>query len=546
MKTVVLILAAFAARLLVLPTDTSGMSERGLGEAVSTPATVGLKGRAILSPEAAGHAVAQTVIWAKVVMNLALNTNTSPRESKAMVDGDTLTCVDLHVQQTHWVDLTDRYWLRRLTISASAASDQSEVHFGVSNTTSTETETPPGNVRVTWSEDGTAEVFFKHAVLGQYLWIRGNNFMVCEVYAHGGRNVALFRPTAQSSTYRNLTSSLGVDGITTSSPGQQPQCSFTEPGNKLSSLIKEKEVWWRVNLTADHVITRVKVYIGDSYEMRWFHLLAGSLGEKRLRTVYESPFRNPPHVVEIVLLRPKTLAVFQVQLFGKRRILSLCEVELFGDCPNMKYGPMCNYTCACADETEVCDSFSGACSSDRSKPPITIEVDDNDVDSTEDRTDIRYTDAKTTNTAAAEDPPQTDDTYEIVEVVPDSHGNRSLQPAGTGSKKPPASKTRIQNGIASWGNVLRLKLNSFPGIRGKGCDKDKDGKTGAPGMDERDCDSVHDYEDAESLGACARKDGTGNCRHYEALGEREYETPYTVFGGARSPKTGTQKKAGKN
>nr|KAG5709528.1 hypothetical protein BaRGS_001578 [Batillaria attramentaria] len=383
-----------------------------------------------------------------------------------MVDGDTLTCVDLHVQQTHWVDLTDRYWLRRLTISAS--------------------------------------------------------------------------------------------------------------GNKLSSLIKEKEVWWRVNLTADHVITRVKVYIGDSYEMRWFHLLAGSLGEKRLRTVYESPFRNPPHVVEIVLLRPKTLAVFQVQLFGKRRILSLCEVELFGDCPNMKYGPMCNYTCACADETEVCDSFSGACSSDRSKPPITIEVDDNDVDSTEDRTDIRYTvpvivvvlvvivgavvavvwwrrrgnerytDAKTTNTAAAEDPPQTDDTYEIVEVVPDSHGNRSLQPAGTGSKKPPASKTRIQNGIASWGNVLRLKLNSFPGIRGKGCDKDKDGKTGAPGMDERDCDSVHDYEDAESLGACARRDGTGNCRHYEALGEREYETPYTVFGGARSPKTGTQKKAGKN
>ena len=46
------------------------------------------------------------------------------------------------------------------------------------------------------------------------------------------------------------------------------------------------------------------------------------------------------------------------------------------DCPDMTYGPSCNYTCDCADPEEVCDSFSGACFSGQAgnvKPPISFE-----------------------------------------------------------------------------------------------------------------------------------------------------------------------------
>ena len=50
----------------------------------------------------------------------------------------------------------------------------------------------------------------------------------------------------------------------------------------------------------------------------------------RLRTVYQSPEADPPPVVDIVPDTPLSLGLLQVEVSGRGRVLTLCEMQLFG------------------------------------------------------------------------------------------------------------------------------------------------------------------------------------------------------------------------
>lgn len=515
-------------------------------------------------------------------VNLAFNANTSGAGSKPLIDGDPLTCIDLHVTHVHWVDLADKYWLRRFRVAATATAEHSKFNIGIGSSSDTKQELTSLDARITWSRDeGEADVFLKSATRARYVWIRGSNLLLCELYVYGGRNVALFRPTAQSSTSANLTSSLAVDGVTS-----RRLCTRTDKGDNFRELFKEREVWWRVNLTANHVITRVTIYNNDVALMRWFHLLVGYEEETSLRTVYQSPAISPPPLLDMIPVEPIPMALFQVQLYGKQRILTLCEVQLFGDCPDMMYGPACNSKCSCADKTEVCDSFSGACSSDISNPSVAkgeAETPTTGVDNvtrtvpvvvvllvvftsttvtvvvvrrrTRSKVPERYTDAKTTLPSAST-LAQADDTYEIMETAPDCHGNpNSLQPVSR--KKQHASRDQntpakaLKSRVTACGNfILRQKVKVMSGINNIRPREDKSSQPGSDAThtdtyikprDTTDCNSVHEYEDADSLGTGAARSGCGS-NHYECLFDREYETPYTALGGACVPASSAEGK----
>ncbi|XP_070194629.1 uncharacterized protein [Littorina saxatilis] len=494
-------------------------------------------------------------------VNLASNANTS---SKNLVDSNATSCQTEGLQSQHWIDLREKLWLRRFRIIVTEIwkdNKGAQVIIQVTNSSNAKPEwMASSNARITWSGNGEVDIFLEYAVQGRYLWIRGSNLIFCEVYVFGGRNVALYRPTAQSSTLDKFTSSLAVDGVT-SQRFADNSCSHTKEASgpiKLKEIFKESVSWWWVNLTSRHVISRIVIYSRLGYEerLRWFHLKASSVDPASLLTVYRSPDKRPPSILDILPVTPMSLAVLRVDLYGRGRILTLCEVQLFGECPDMTYGTSCNNTCDCADQEEVCDSFSGSCLSGKAGDggtPIPVKDREDDKESESDslltgivvgvilvvaflllglfialwlrRRNNKRNDKTEESTTTREPPPQDDDTYEVVETTRNSQGDFISRDVST-------AKSNSNNARPSF----RQKFNSLTLCGANSTKKSTDARKKG-GMRSRKRGPMplplrvaasDVYDDANSSGgACAGGDGSGEM--YEVLGDREYESPYTVF-----------------
>ncbi|XP_048256010.1 receptor-type tyrosine-protein phosphatase T-like [Haliotis rufescens] len=195
---------------------------------------------------------------------------------------------------------------------------------------------------------------------------------LCEVEVGGGRNVALKKRTYQSSTWGgpdfingtlkayNFTSDLAVDG-STATDFTRGSCTVTNVLNTPTCREGTTNPSWAVDLGQLYDIYSVVVYNrgdpGLTNRLAGFSLLTSG---PEYMEIYRDVTNNPALVTEVEVPGNLTADGVLLRLYGCR-ILTLCEVEVYGDCLDELHGLECNNTCQCRDEDEACGKLDGQC-----------------------------------------------------------------------------------------------------------------------------------------------------------------------------------------
>ncbi|KAK3592251.1 hypothetical protein CHS0354_027125 [Potamilus streckersoni] len=196
---------------------------------------------------------------------------------------------------------------------------------------------------------------------GQYVNITSEGqdakLQVCEIKFPTGRNMAYEKPAYQSSLFEAWYPSQAVDGNTRSTSLSGTTCTHT---------LGTRDPWWILDLQAPirilwfRIFNRMDDPIYDLLNkgMRNFRI---SLSEDNItfQEYYQDKSQYTPLVISHVL-KPEVNARFvKIDLQGNDRIVTLCEVQVFGDCDKGRYGN-CTQNCDyCPGKS--CDKLTGFC-----------------------------------------------------------------------------------------------------------------------------------------------------------------------------------------
>ncbi|XP_059172022.1 uncharacterized protein LOC131953048 [Physella acuta] len=284
--------------------------------------------------------------------------------SDVLTDGDDSTCTsdtDIAI-----VDLREKFpftWLRLVVIDPEA-SKQLKVSFHDYQNHGTPSVIQCSGMKLSYINNKTLDIRCDLSVMVNQVIVSGGGVKsLCSIYISGGRNVALHQATTQSSTYM-AGSSNGVDGYSMS-------CTHTEHTTDLTPS-------WNVTLSPPQDVNRYRIY--NRYEsstltssgiccperLQKFKLQSYSSSGGTLFTYQE------PGTIEIIYnISTATLqeGVSKVQISTTIRtlnfgpILTLCEVEIYGECPVGTWGLTCENNCSkncyetsCHRETGECDN----------------------------------------------------------------------------------------------------------------------------------------------------------------------------------------------
>ncbi|CAL1546984.1 unnamed protein product [Lymnaea stagnalis] len=180
---------------------------------------------------------------------------------------------------------------------------------------------------------------------------------ICSLYISGGRNVALKQPTNQSSTYTNYNSDKAVDGITNDS-WLGNSCTHTDQRSGIPT--------WTLTFVNPMIVNTFLIYNRNEkccvYRLQGFELKTFDGGdgpvhmftdnEKSPRKIYNVPvpYDEVDKPIKSVVIRSNESS----------NILTLCEVEAYGECPDGKWGLECRDDCpmSCAS---LCNQDTGLC-----------------------------------------------------------------------------------------------------------------------------------------------------------------------------------------
>ncbi|XP_055884636.1 uncharacterized protein LOC106052861 [Biomphalaria glabrata] len=191
---------------------------------------------------------------------------------------------------------------------------------------------------------------------------------LCSVYVSGGRNIALKQPTNQSSLYGNANSSLAVDGNTDSLFANK-SCTHTSE--------TDKKPTWTVRLNNTFLVNRFVLYnrvpkqfdsdeagIGD----RLKHFLLQVYSDQNdLEVNYTDPYNDIQDIyfinnfTRVSVSSVSILATTPGSKDGIQKYLTLCEVELYGDCPVNRSGLECKEPCQTSCTKHFCNNEIGTC-----------------------------------------------------------------------------------------------------------------------------------------------------------------------------------------
>ncbi|XP_048256481.1 uncharacterized protein LOC124133220 isoform X2 [Haliotis rufescens] len=228
----------------------------------------------------------------------------------------------------------------------------------IAMTTTNINTTMPCDATNAWITTTTLRMTCRNVVNATSITLVGTNTTesrlgLTEVYVYGGRNIALRGDTSQSSVYDIYNSSLAVDaGMSTRF--QDRSCTHT-------AITTDPN--WLVRLGQDYQIYRVDVYNRGTGGERLnnFRIRLGKAGISGLKQVYQDTAGTAAEVTSVQMPASRTADRLEVTLRGDSKILTLCEVQVFGDCLDYKYGLACNFTCSCRDRAEVCNKVDGSC-----------------------------------------------------------------------------------------------------------------------------------------------------------------------------------------
>ncbi|XP_059166888.1 receptor-type tyrosine-protein phosphatase epsilon-like [Physella acuta] len=189
---------------------------------------------------------------------------------------------------------------------------------------------------------------------------------ICSLYISGGRNLAFYQPTAQSSTYQEkgiiFVAAMAVDGDI-DGVFTHNSCSHT------SESEKDGAPYWNITLSETYYINRCVLYNRwdpNAYRLRQFKL---EMFDDKSKVIAEHQDRSnddqPLYAVTTPTILVKSLKVTATYKTENNGIfVTLCEFEIYGDsnCDPGKFGLECEKTCNCATD-EACFVATGGCPS---------------------------------------------------------------------------------------------------------------------------------------------------------------------------------------
>ncbi|XP_055884637.1 uncharacterized protein LOC106051812 [Biomphalaria glabrata] len=209
------------------------------------------------------------------------------------------------------------------------------------------------------------DVFCTLNVTIQEIIISGDSVKsLCSLYVSGGRNVALKQPTRQTSTFKptiDRNDPPGYDSLpehavdgNTSRKFNDKSCTHTGENDTYPS--------WAVTFNTTFVVNQFILHnrVGLEERLQNFHLRAFD----DMQEVLYYQDEDQKTKVDIYTVTEKiSHIVTEVNISATRKndlYLTLCEVEIFGDCPEGKKSLDCNETCDSTCERN-CNINDGSC-----------------------------------------------------------------------------------------------------------------------------------------------------------------------------------------
>ncbi|KAL5013631.1 hypothetical protein ScPMuIL_007901, partial [Solemya velum] len=182
---------------------------------------------------------------------------------------------------------------------------------------------------------------------------------LCELEVYQGRNVAFGKTSLQSSEYTNVdgevfSASLAVDGSNSGTFGDI-SCTHTQ---------EEYRPWWRVDLGSLYKVRGFNIYNRreQPWRLMYFQVFIGNTTDvESAQMIHEDKQQPPPNVTTVTLMEVAIGRYFFVRLPAKNSILTLCEVEVFGDCIEFLCGLECGTPCPCSQPSAGSRKMEGVC-----------------------------------------------------------------------------------------------------------------------------------------------------------------------------------------
>ncbi|KAH9489055.1 hypothetical protein Btru_059356 [Bulinus truncatus] len=274
-----------------------------------------------------------------------------------LIDGNDVTCNDdpnLQSLEIKWTITMAFTWLR-FKVKDSAAKQV--FNLSVSNANM---QPLNGKGLVTVIDDTTLDYRFDISVPELRILITGTGLKsLCSVFVSGGRNVALKQTATQTSNFENYGAQLAVDGNTDNN-FQSKTCTHT--GTVVENLN------WTLTLDSPKEVQSIYLYNrGDccSYRLQKFKI--DFIDEDNENVFSYQDVSDIKSVYDIVFPGKSTISKLRIFPTYKHpqenyMVLTLCEVQLYGECVQGSWGLECNKLCP-QDCSTFCHRDTGQCPS---------------------------------------------------------------------------------------------------------------------------------------------------------------------------------------
>ncbi|XP_067256481.1 uncharacterized protein [Chanodichthys erythropterus] len=269
------------------------------------------------------------------------STHSDPWSAPNALDLRPSTCTHTLIQSTPWwkLDLLKVYSVNRVAVTnrpdcCGERINGAEIRIG---NVSSDIFSNPVCAVISSIPTGASDSYLCNRMVGRYVIvvIPGNDkvLTLCEVEVYGvyPGNLAAGRSVTQSSTFNSWIAEQAIDFI----PG------FTKPESACSSTVSQANPWWRLDLR--HIYRVSKVVITNRLDCCWERIDGAEI---RIGNSLENNGNNNP-ICDVISSIPAGVSSTYVCnnmegryvnliIPGDSRILTLCEVEVYGEGPCLK------------------------------------------------------------------------------------------------------------------------------------------------------------------------------------------------------------------
>ncbi|KAK0069861.1 fucolectin-1 [Biomphalaria pfeifferi] len=265
-----------------------------------------------------------------------------------LTDGDDTTCNTDPCVQAIKLTWSQDYWIRsiRLTVNDTDQLMNFEIHC--SNPTT-----------IARLDNRTIE-YMCDMSSNESLLVTGPGLLsLCSLYVNGGRNVALKQKAHQTNNYHTHLAHLAVDGDRISNLTTCTHTSVNDPAPPT----------WTLEMDSPKTVYQIVLYNREDCcqeRLRNFHLKAMNITDALIFQYNDTSVGNKlRYDVQFALREPISkltiTATPKAESQYKYAILTLCEVEIFGECAMGTWGLLCDKTCPELCRNVSCHQEAGEC-----------------------------------------------------------------------------------------------------------------------------------------------------------------------------------------